>query len=248
MLKEFIAYLEEQVKNHSIYVWGAQGQGAPTISETWIRKMETTKSNANRAIQYWKKQCDAGYKNALKAFDCSGLGVYWLLKNKVLVSDTNANGLKGKCEKITKASLKKGDWVFRVTPLGRAYHIGYVVDDQRNVIEAMGRDNGVVKRSLHASGTAYWNYFGRPIAMKKEIEETKQPKGDDEMKILTKKAIAKISELYDVNGNREKGRYIAKNDVCKITNIMTDRLLIKVEYPISSGTRTAYLKSVEKFK
>ena len=24
-LKEFISYLEEQVENHSIYVWGAQG-------------------------------------------------------------------------------------------------------------------------------------------------------------------------------------------------------------------------------
>ena len=36
-LKDFITCLQQQVDNHSIYVWGAQGQTTPTITEAWIR-------------------------------------------------------------------------------------------------------------------------------------------------------------------------------------------------------------------
>ena len=75
-LNEFISYLQEQVNNHSIYVWGAQGQTG--ITEDWIRKKETSKANGDRAVAYWKKQVNAGYGKTLRAFDCSGLGMYFL--------------------------------------------------------------------------------------------------------------------------------------------------------------------------
>ena len=45
-LNDFIAYLEEQAANHSIYVWGGQGQDHTTISEAWIRERETSTDNA----------------------------------------------------------------------------------------------------------------------------------------------------------------------------------------------------------
>lgn len=73
-------------------------------------------------------------------------------------SDMNANGLKGKCKKIAKNELKAGDFVFKVNSEGRATHVGYVVDDVPNVIEARGRDYGVVKGKLDSR----WNAFGRP--------------------------------------------------------------------------------------
>lgn len=159
--KDFLSYLQQQVDTHSIYVWGGQGETGGKITEAWIRRMETSTANANRAISFWKKQIAAGYGSKLRAFDCSGLAVYFLLANGLLKSDTTADGLRGHCEKINRASLRKGDWVFRVSN-GKAYHIGYVVDDKLNVIEAMGRDSGVVKRGLNASGTSYWNAYGRP--------------------------------------------------------------------------------------
>jgi hypothetical protein len=53
---EFKEYLLEQVRNHSIYVWGAQGQKKPTITEAWIRKREKNRRNADRAIRHWKKE------------------------------------------------------------------------------------------------------------------------------------------------------------------------------------------------
>ena len=63
----FKEYLLEQVRNHSIYVWGAQGQKKPTITEEWIRKREKTKRNADRAIRHWKKEVAAGYGDVLRA-------------------------------------------------------------------------------------------------------------------------------------------------------------------------------------
>ena len=77
-LSEFIAYLEEQAANHSIYVWGGQGQDHTTISEAWIQKMEDSEANARRAIAFWKKQVKAGYGEKLRAFDCGGLATYYL--------------------------------------------------------------------------------------------------------------------------------------------------------------------------
>ena len=173
MLKQFIELLETEVKNHSIYVWGAQGQTKATINEAWIRSRETSTANANRAIAYWNKQIEAGYGDVLKAFDCSGLGIYSLQKLGIIKVDMSANGLKGKCTILSKAELKKGDWVFRTYTSGKkkgqAYHIGYVIDDDLNVIEAQGRDLGVIKRPLSKGG---WNTYGRPIYFKEEIEAT----------------------------------------------------------------------------
>ena len=69
MLKEFLAYLENEVKNGSIYVWGGQGQKA---TEALIDRLETTRSNAKRAKDLLTKRTKKGYAN-IRAFDCSGL-------------------------------------------------------------------------------------------------------------------------------------------------------------------------------
>lgn len=162
----FIDYLEKQVKNHSIYVFGAQGEGADIISESWICKMETTPKNAQRAIAYWKKQVDAGYGKVLRAFDCSGLGMYELT---ILFGypDSTADTMYRKyCDQITKSSLRRGDWVFKRNSVGKVTHIGYVVDDNLNVIEAKGRDDGVVKLPLSRGS---WNLYGRPACFYDEI-------------------------------------------------------------------------------
>ena len=173
VLQEFLNYLEEQVDNGSIYVWGAQGQGGETISENWIHRMETSRNNADRAIALWKRRKAEG-KNALRAFDCSGLIVYFFQNLKgVLKSDTTAHGLKGMCSQISQTQLLPGDFVFRVytsgTNKGKAYHVGVVVDVEKNIIEAKGRDDGVVKRPLNAQA-GYWNAYGRPAFLKAEIE------------------------------------------------------------------------------
>lgn len=174
-LEEFIAYLEEQVQNGSIYVWGAQGQRGSAITEDWIKRRETSTANAGRAIKFWEKQIQKGYGSVLRAFDCSGLGMYWLQNIKGLYGyDMSSDSMLKQCASLSKGELRKGDWVFRTyktgSSKGKAYHIGYVVDEALNVIEAKGRDDGVVKRPLHASGSGYWNTFGRPLVLRDAIE------------------------------------------------------------------------------
>lgn len=185
LLEEFIAFLHQQVANHSIYVWGAQGQGGSTITEDWIQRKEASASNADRAIRFWKKQVASGYGDVLRAFDCSGLGMYWLQNLKgISKGDMSSNTMMQKCKTIAKNDLKRGDWVFRTytsgSNKGKAYHIGYVVDDALGVIEAKGRDDGVVKRTLAASGSSYWNAFGRPEAFFSGTDGSGAPTGGTE--------------------------------------------------------------------
>ena len=157
MISEFIDYLNEQVDNHSIYVWGGQGQTGSEITEAWIRKREKTRKDADRVIKYWKKQIEAGYGDRLRAFDCSGLGCFFFLKHNLIPHDMTANGLKGLCYEVRQSELKAGDLVFKCSKSGKAYHVGYVIDDGKTVIEAQGRDVGVRRNRLKG-----WNRFGRP--------------------------------------------------------------------------------------
>lgn len=177
MLTEFTTYLNEQVRNMSIYVWGAQGQRYPVLNAEWIRKHESNLTHRRDALKQYEKACKAGHEKDCRAFDCSGLGMYWLYNiTKIYSSDMNANGMKGKCKPISKGELKRGDWVFRTyksgSNKGRAYHIGYVVDDALRVIEAKGRAYGVICSAFNSS---YWNTYGRPDVFKKEIEDEPTP-------------------------------------------------------------------------
>ncbi len=151
----FKEYLLEQVRNHSIYVWGAQGQKKPTITEEWIRKREKTKRNADRAIRHWKKEVAAGYGDVLRAFDCSGLGVFFFLKHNLIDHDVNAEGLRTLCTAIDRRDVRTGDMAFRMSG-GRAVHVGYAIDHDR-LVEAKGRDDGVVLSKI-----GKWDRFGRP--------------------------------------------------------------------------------------
>lgn len=171
---DFTEYLKEQVHNHSIYVWGAQGQKKPTITKEWIRKREKTKRNADRAIAHWQKEVREGYGDVLRAFDCSGLGTYFFLKHNLIDHDVNADGLRKMCKTIKRTDLREGDMVFRMSG-GRAVHVGYAIDDD-HVIEAKGRDVGVV-----ISRVSGWDRYGRPPFFESRILKLKSPymRGDD---------------------------------------------------------------------
>lgn len=161
----------------------------------WIRRMETSTSNANRAIAFMEK----AEKSPLYAFDCSGLAMYYIQNLKKISGDMSSNTLYNKCTKISKNELRKGDWVFRKyvsgENKGKVYHIGYVVDDNLNVIESKGRDDGVVKRSLNASGSSYWNAFGRPAFI--FLELLNEPQKEDDAPAYTAYASAKVGVSTD---------------------------------------------------
>lgn len=75
------------------------------------------------------------------------------------------------------------------------------------------------------------------------LKPEKHKEGDTMQVIATKKL-----NTYDAKGNKENGRYIAKGDVCTITRTITDALLVEVEYPISHGRRTAFVRSLDGFR
>ena len=154
IISEFIVWLKKQVG--CIYVWG--GQGETNITEAWIRSMEDTRENAERAIAFWKKRVQEGRAD-LAAFDCSGLITEFLLNKDIIQSDMTSRGLYAICEGISRSDLTAGDLVFRHN--GESiYHVGVYIGGNR-VIHARGRDYGVVEETLDNNGVEYWNRFGR---------------------------------------------------------------------------------------
>lgn len=200
MLDKFIEYLKSHV-DKSIYVWGAQGQDLTTLADSKIRGMETSTINANTAI---KMKNARKHLNGAKAFDCSGLAMYFLQNlHGIFPCDINSNGLMGKCVKIQKSHVKKGDWLFR-TKSGRAYHIGYMISDTEYV-EAKGRAYGVIKGVLAKSGT-YWDTFGRPEIFKDEIDTKEEQVEHASFNRILKKGckgndVCELQKLLNKNGD-----------------------------------------------
>lgn len=155
-----IDFVKQEAARGSIYVWGAQGQRGGQITEDWVRKMETSATNANRAISLWKKNKGKYDPNMIGAFDCSGLIGACLNANGNAGFDDTADGYRNRCASIDKGALQAGDLVFEYSN-GKSGHVGVYIGDGK-VIEARGRDYGVVETDLNARN---WKKYGRPDFM-----------------------------------------------------------------------------------
>lgn len=162
MLNEFIGYLKDQVGQP--YVWGAQHLTLKkTDYENIISRKEEDATHENNAIKFCKKKFDAGAK-ILYAYDCSGLGMYWLQnKKKLYKTDMSAHNMMKTCEMVS-GKPKKGYWVFRLKG-SKATHIGYMVNDEY-VVHSKGRAYGVV---IEKYSSSYWHAAGIPAIFKDYI-------------------------------------------------------------------------------
>lgn len=162
MLDEFLNYIQEQVGQP--YLWGGQHTKLrPSDYVSIIQRKEEDATHEKNALAFCRKKFAAG-ATVLYAYDCSGLGMYWLYNlKKVYSGDKSANSMMAKCT-IVSGKPKRGYWVFRVKN-GRAYHIGYMVSDTE-VIHAKGRAYGVVKEQYKSS---YWNAIGMPKCFADDI-------------------------------------------------------------------------------
>ena len=176
MLNEFIEYLNNQIGQP--YLWGGQHTKlTPENYEAIIHKREDGRGKyadgqtyADASIAYCKKLFDRGAE-VLYAYDCSGLGMYWLANLKHIYTDTTADGMMHKCEDISLTEPpKKGWWVFRVSN-GRATHIGYMVDDE-HVVQAEGRRFGVTYKNFREKD---WTQWGIPKCFYDEIVNPPEP-------------------------------------------------------------------------
>ena len=174
-LSSFIAYLLAQVGQP--YLWG--GQHTKLTPENYVRVIERKEagrggypdgtSYAQAVIDFCKKKFDAGAA-VLYAYDCSGLGCYWLYNLTHLYKcDVNANTMMGRCL-LKSEPPKKGWWVFRLDGK-RASHIGYMIDDTY-LIEAKGRKYGVVKTKFRQKDWACW---GIPRVFEEELLPQPEP-------------------------------------------------------------------------
>lgn len=166
-LSEFNSYLTEQIGQP--YVYG--GQHLKLTPENYVSVISKRESDAQHradAIAYCKRLFDSG-ASVLYAYDCSGLGMYFLQNVKKVYSyDMSANSMMHQCEIVS--APKNGYWVFR-TSGDKAVHIGYMVSDTE-LIEAKGRKYGVVRTKYKASA---WNKIGKPKCI--EFDEPKpEPK------------------------------------------------------------------------
>lgn len=155
-VKSFIDLLVSQV-DRGIYVWGGNGENLLVMPnpEAWIRKRETTKANAERAISLFENRVADGI-DPIRAFDCSGL-VYWAQKEAGYgYKDHTANGWYGECNKVKE--LSEGDLVFHHNGI-KCTHVGVYVGGN-TVVEAEGRDVGVVA-TVYSKESKYWNRQGR---------------------------------------------------------------------------------------
>ena len=147
-----------------VYVWGGHGQY--NLTDSQIRRMDTSHANAQRSIGFIKKLKAKGV-TTYRCFDCSGLISRYFYDLGLVPSKRNCNHLAGMCGEIhtpasvsaLEAALRPGDLVFRKNS-EKYYHVGVYIGDGQ-VVEAKGRDDGVVQRRLDAGGGSYWNRWGR---------------------------------------------------------------------------------------
>lgn len=164
MLNEFISYLNDQVGQP--YLWGGQHTKlTPENYKSVIARREEKPENRRLVEQFCEKKFAEG-ETVLYAYDCSGLGVYWLYNYKHLwPGDVNANTMMNRCVDLdTPEPPERGWWVFKKSG-NRATHIGYMVDDEY-LIEAKGRAYGVVKTKWREGD---WSCWGIPKVFEDEI-------------------------------------------------------------------------------
>lgn len=186
MLNEFYDYCKqfygENRTTVGIYVSGGQGEQAPKLCDKWISRMEQDAGNRQRALNaYHKAQKNLKPGQTIKAFDCSGLIMYFLQNQKGISDDRTARGIYSTlCNPIQADMLYPGDLVFRADASGKIVHCGIVLtkfdddghmfkdDNMYTILESKGREYGVVQ-TFFRPGSGTWNRYGRLKCLESEI-------------------------------------------------------------------------------
>lgn len=179
--KEFSKWLKERVG--CPYLWGGQGENVYGLIKKLAQQKGQGDASTEKMLAFLKKN---GTKDQ-QFYDCSGLGVDYLLKKGVLKVDTTAAGLYAKCKPIESTEVVEGDWGF-FKQSGKITHIGYVVDGDM-IVHAYNQEKGVICEKRTAR---QWIYarpefaFDFSDVVKKEVVEYVIKSGDTLGKIAQK--------------------------------------------------------------
>lgn len=230
---EFKSYLISMLG--MMYVLGAQGHKFVSLLDRLCAMENNNPTLIQNVLTLLKKKLDAGVDiNTLLAFDCSGLGMYWLMKNNIFKYDMTAKDMYNSIPEKVKSlsSVRPGDFVF-TDSLG---HVGYAIGDDM-VIEARGTSYGVVMTDLYKREWAkiarpdWWIDVEKPV-LRRELYLTEPlMKGDDvedcQMLLIEKK----------YNPGKVDGVF-GKNTEIAVKNFQTDNN-IKVKRLGVVGKKTA---------
>lgn len=158
-LQKAIFYVEKQIEHCSAYIWSGQGELLRKLSVIDLVKMETSATNAQRVIKFIWNNLDR-IDDKAKAFDCSGLVIKALIYASILPEgyDNTADGLLHKFTRIDIKQRQAGDLCYKLDKSGKAVHVALCINC-REVIEAKGRDDGVVRSVIDNS----WSACNRPL-------------------------------------------------------------------------------------
>lgn len=148
---EFVGYIRSKVG--SAYLWGGQGETLFGMARKLAGQTGQSAENTEKMVAYMRQQ---GVKD-MGFFDCSGLGVSYLLPAGAISYDMTADGFYRKCAKVDKKGVRPGDMAFLLNVSKKATHIGYVTDTG-TVVHALNQTRGVIEEPLDRRS---W-VFGRP--------------------------------------------------------------------------------------
>lgn len=191
-VKDFSKWLKEQVGN--AYCWGAQGETVYDLVRKFAKGKNQSDEKTDKMLTYMKKY---GSGN-IKFYDCSGLGVCYLLDKKAITEDTTAAGLYRKCTPVKDNEVTEGCWAFLKNENG-IYHIGYVVDNDM-VIHAFNQEKGVIMEKRTARK---WIYARPDFAF---TFKTAQNAPKDPLKIGDKVTLTKSVKGYNTADNALKAK------------------------------------------
>ena len=146
-LLDFLEYVESKVG--CPYLWGGQGETLYDIVSKFAKGKSQSEANTVKMLGFME---DKGIKDT-QFFDCSGLGVKWLLDHDKIDHDMTAAGLYRLCTPIKENEVATGCWCFLKNSNG-IYHIGYLVDDN-TVVHAFNQEKGVIKEKRTARKWIY---------------------------------------------------------------------------------------------
>lgn len=183
--EDFKSYLVSMLG--MMYVLGAQGHKFVDLLDRLTSMEKDEIKLVQNVLTLLQKKLKAGVDiNTLLAFDCSGLGMYWLMKNGIFKYDMTAkemyNSIPTKVKSLS--SVKTGDFVF-TDSLG---HVGYAIGDDM-VIEARGTAWGVVMTDLYkrewtkAARPDWWVDLDEKPILRRELKLTNPYMTGDDVKM-----------------------------------------------------------------
>ena len=153
-----IHYASQMTKNGSVYCWSGQGEKIREVGEDFVTDHETSVDNIKRVNAFiGKSYLEGKLTRRSRFFDCSGLVIESLKYAGVLPADFDGTADDLLRRFPDPKVMAAGDLVFKIDKQSHAYHVG-ILKDLQTVIEAKGRDYGVVESKLDHS----WNGVRSP--------------------------------------------------------------------------------------